>query len=146
MARRERELEELRQEPAIGDLVRDFSQDAATLVRQEIALAKAELKETAADYARDSAKLALAGVIGWFGAMALAAALVIGLSALLDNYWLGALIVAVVLLAAGAVLGSAALKHLRRTPPKPQQAIDNLQEDQRWARRELQDFKRHLKG
>ncbi len=69
----------------LGDLLRRFGQDAGALVKQEIALAKLELRESAQSYARDAGRLGAAAAVAWFGAMALLAFLVIGLGALINN-------------------------------------------------------------
>jgi uncharacterized membrane protein YqjE len=134
-----------REEPSLGELFRQFGQDGVTLVRQEVALAKVELKQTLSGYARDAGRLGVAVALAWFGASALIAALIIGTGALLQNYWLSALLVAVLLLAAAAVLGRGALLQMKATSLKPEDVVETLEEDRRWAKREMQDLKRQLR-
>ena len=133
-------------EAPIGDLLKQFGQDAGTLVKQEIALAKLELRESLQSFTSDAGKLGAAAGLALFGAMALLAFLIIGLGALIDNYWLSALIVAVVLLGAAAILGKGALNHMKQTSLTPEETVQTLRDDQRWAKREVQDFKQSMKA
>src|SRR4051812_37469121 len=88
-------------EPALGDLIRALAQDSATLVRQEVALAKAELQENVKSVARDIAMVAVGGVLALIGVLVLIAFLVIAVGDAVDEYWLGALIVGAVFLLGG---------------------------------------------
>ena len=130
----------------LGDLLRRFGQDAAALVKQEIALAKLELRESAQGYAKDAGKLGTAAVVGLFGAMTFIAFLVIGLGSLIHNYVVSSLIVAVVLLGTAAIMAKGALAHMKRNSLAPKETVETLKEDQTWAKHEAQDFKRQLKA
>jgi uncharacterized membrane protein YqjE len=116
------------EDASLRELMRRFAQDAGALVQQEIALAKLELRETLKGYLHDSTKLIIAGVVGLFGVLALFAALIAGLGALLDNYWLSALIVAVVFFAVAGVLARGALAHLERRSLEPKQTVASIKE------------------
>lgn len=133
-------------EVPIGELFRRLSQDASALVRDEIALAKVEMRETVKGYTRDAAKLGLAAGIGLVGALALTAFLVVGLGDLINNYWLSALIVSVAFLATAAVMAKGALEHMKRSSLAPQETVRTLKQDQQWAKHEAQEFKRQLKA
>ena len=133
-------------EVPLGDLLRRFGQDAAALVRQEIALAKLELRESIGDYARDSARLAVAAAVGLLGALALTAFLIVGLGDLIDNYWLSALVIAALFLGAAALMVKSAWAHLKRPRLAPEETVQTLKEDQRWAKHEAQDFKKKLQA
>jgi hypothetical protein len=78
------------------------------------------------------------------GALALTAFLVILLGDLLDNYWMGALLVGVVLLAIGGILARNAVADVKRRGLKPEQTIGSLREDARWAKQEAREVKREL--
>lgn len=134
-----------REEPPIGELFRQLSDDASQLIRQEVALAKAELRQTAKDVGRDAAKLGVAATLGWFGAMAAVAFLILALGALIESYWLSSLIVAVLFLGIAAILANNAKNDLQKTGFKPTQTMATLEEDKRWAKQEVQDFKRDLR-
>ena len=134
------------QEAPIGDLLKRIGQDAGTLVKQEITLAKLELRESVKGLAKDAGKLGAAAGLGLFGAFAFLAFVIVGLGDLIDNYWLSALIVAVLLLGAAAVLAKGAMNHMKKNSLAPQETVQTLKEDQRWAQREAQQFKQAMKS
>lgn len=133
-------------EPALGDLLRRFGQDATALVRQEIALAKLELRESAKSYASNAARMGVAAAVGLVGALTLTAFLVIALGDLINNYWLSALIVSIAFLGAAAVLARGAIAHMKQDSLAPRETVRTLKEDQEWAKREVADFKHRLKA
>jgi hypothetical protein len=133
-------------EAPIGELLKRFSQDAGTLVKQEITLAKLELRESVKSLAKDAGKIGAAAGLGLFGAFAFLAFVIVGLGDLINNYWLSALIVAVLLLGAAAVLAKSALAHMKSNSLAPAETVQTLKEDQYWAKREVQDFKQSLKS
>jgi len=89
---------------SLPEVVADIKTDASLLVRQEIALAKAELKEKAVAVAKQAAFFGAAGVLAYTGLFVLLAALVLGLIALGVVAWLAALIVAIVVFTGAFVL------------------------------------------
>ncbi|MBC7791420.1 MAG: phage holin family protein [Anaerolineae bacterium] len=131
-------------EHSLGDLFKRLSVDAAELLRQEADLAKVEIRETGATLARDAAKLSVAFAMGLAGVLSFAAFLVVALGDLLDNYWLGALVVAVAFLGTSGVLLKSALNDIKRRGLKPQETIGTLREDVDWARSEVKELKREL--
>ena len=133
-------------EEPVSVLLKRFGQDASTLVRQEITLAKLELRESVKGLAKDAGKLGTAAGLGLFGGFALLAFVIIGLGDLINNYWLSALIVAVLLLGAAALMAKGALDHIKKNGLKPEETVQTLIEDQRWAKREAQEFKQSMKA
>ncbi|HUP89211.1 MAG TPA: phage holin family protein [Longimicrobiales bacterium] len=133
-------------EVPLGDLLRRFGQDAAALVKQEIALAKVEVREGVKGYMKDVTRLGMAAAAGLLGIFALTAFFIIGLGDLIDNYWLGALIVAIVYLAIAGMLAKSAITQMKRNSLAPEETVQTLKEDQRWAKSEAQEFKRKLKA
>ncbi|HET8713964.1 MAG TPA: phage holin family protein [Gemmatimonadales bacterium] len=83
---------------SLKQVLNDLRTDASLLVRQELALAKAELKERAGTAAKQAALFAGAGVLAYAGLMVLFAAVVLGLIAIGLVAWLAALIVAILVL------------------------------------------------
>lgn len=134
------------QEEPVGDLLKRFGQDASTLVRQEITLAKLELRESAKGLAKDAGKLGAAAGLALFGGMAFLAFLIVALGELIGNYWLSALIISVLLLGAAALLGKSALARLEQRGMTPREFVQTLKEDKRWAKREVHDFKQSVKA
>ena len=133
-------------EEPVSVLLKRFSQDAGTLIRQEITLAKLELRDSVQGLAKNAGKLGAAAGLGLFGGMALLAFVIIGLGALINNYWLSSLLVAALLLGAAALLARGALEQIKQNSLTPAETVQTLKEDQRWAKREAQDFKQSLKS
>lgn len=116
-------------ERSVGDLTRDLSEQTAVLVRKELALASAEMKEKATHAGVGAGLFGGAAVISLLAGGALVATAILGLAEFVDA-WLAALIVTVVLF---AVAGIAALIGKREvataTPPKPELASHELAVD-----------------
>jgi hypothetical protein len=130
----------------VGELFKRFSQDAGTLVKQEITLAKLELRDTMKGLAKDAGKIGAAAGLGLLGAFAFLAFVIIGLGDLLNNYWLSALIVAALLLGAAAWLAKQALSAMKAKSIAPRETVQTLIEDKRWAKREVEEFKQSIKA
>ena len=130
-------------EPSLGELFRRLTTDTSELVRQEISLARAEVRQVGSTLARDGTKLGIAVGLALCGALALTAFLVVAVGDLLNNYWLGALIVGVVLLAIGAVLAKNAIADAKRGIV-PEHTLGSLREDAAWAKQETREVKREL--
>ena len=124
-------------EPQLGDLFRQLAQDSATLVRQEVALAKAELRENVKSVARDAAKIAVGAVVAAVGALVLVAFLVLLLGDAVGKYWAGALIVGVLMVAIGGFLAMGAMKRLKHDTITPEQTLQTLKEDKQWLQSEM---------
>lgn len=116
-------------EPSIGELISDLSQDVTQLVRQEVQLAKVEMQQKLTRIMIDLASLAAGGVVVALGGLALTAAVIlllidpVGLSP-----WLAALIVGAVLGVAGLVLVRRGITDLKRTDPTPRRTIETIRE------------------
>ena len=118
-----------RSDRPLGDLVQELSQETATLVRQEMRLARAELQEKGKHAGVGAGMFGGAGLVALYGVGALIAAAIVGLGTLLEP-WLAALIVGVVLLAVAGVVALMGKKQVEQaTPPKPEQAMDSVQQD-----------------
>jgi uncharacterized membrane protein YqjE len=136
----------VRDEPAIRDLLKQLAAQSSDLVRGEVSLAKLEMRDMARQVAVDSAKLGVAVALAFAGALALVAAAVIGLGVLLDGrYALSALIVGVVVLAAGGVLARAGMAGLA-SPPKPEATVDSVKESREWAKQEVREFRDEIRS
>ncbi|HSU16034.1 phage holin family protein [Longimicrobium sp.] len=131
-------------EPQLGDLFRQLAQDSATLVRQEMALAKAELRENVKSVARDTAKIAVGAVLAAVGALVLVLFLVLLLGSALNHYWLGALIVGLLFVAIGGLLAMNAMKRLKHDTITPDQTLQTLKEDKQWLQSEMKQVRRDL--
>jgi uncharacterized membrane protein YqjE len=118
---------------SLGQIVGDLSNDLTTLVKQELELARTELKEEAAKAGKGAGMLGGAGVSGLL-------ALILGsfaLAYLLDNWMpveLAFLIVTILWAIVGAVLAARGRKELKNTNPQLPETQQTLKEDAAWAR------------
>lgn len=120
--------DELSDRPA-GDLVQQLSQQTAALVRQEMRLAQAELQEKGKRVGIGAGMFGGAGLVALYGVGALIAAVILLIATALEP-WLAALIVGVVLLAVAGVVALLGRKQVdRATPPKPERAMESVQQD-----------------
>jgi uncharacterized membrane protein YqjE len=131
-------------EPPFGELVKRLTTDTSELIRQEMNLAKVEMREAAATLARDATKVGLAVGLALAGVLALGAFAIVGLGDLFNNYWLAALIVGVLFLAVGGYLAKNAINDVKRRGVKPQQTVETLREDASWVKQEGRELKREL--
>jgi hypothetical protein len=112
-------------EVSVGDLISKVTRDLSTLLRQELALAQAELKQEAVKTAKGGGAMAGAAVAGFFVLMFLSIALWAGLSNVMDAGWAG-LIVAVIWAIIAAVLFTTGRSRLRRVRPTPERTVETL--------------------
>ena len=88
---------------SVGDLVSRISEQASTLVREEIELAKAEMEIKAKRLARGAAVGAAAGFFAIFALIYAFQALAWGLNDLFESLWLGFVIVMALFIVLGAI-------------------------------------------
>ncbi|RIK14650.1 MAG: phage holin family protein [Acidobacteria bacterium] len=103
---------------SIGALVADVSADLSTLMRQEVALAKAEAKQSAAQAGKGAGLLVGAGAGAWFVLLFLSLALWWALGSVMDRGW-AAVVVAVVWAVVAAVLGVMGRAQLQKVKGLP---------------------------
>jgi Putative Actinobacterial Holin-X, holin superfamily III len=112
---------------SVGQLVGEVSQDLSTLMRQELALAKAELKQEAIKSGKAAGMLGGAGFAGYMLLLFLSFAAWWGLANVMDQSW-AALIVAAVWAVIGAVLYAAGRSQMREVSPTPERTTESLKE------------------
>ncbi|GAA3423549.1 phage holin family protein [Streptosporangium sandarakinum] len=120
-------------EPSLGQLVGEVGEDLSKLFRQEVELAKAEIRQEATKAGKAAGMLSGAGVAGLVVALFVSLAVMFGLGAVMPLGW-AALIVAVVWAVIGGVLYTNGRKRMSEVSPKPEQTVETLKEDARWAR------------
>lgn len=131
---------------SLGSLFRDLSADASVLIRQEVALAKSEMRRNVRALVRDVGSMAAWGAVTVVGGLVLVAFLVAGLGDLLDNYWLAALVVGLAFVAVGAFMALRALRHLRTVRMRPEETVATLRDTQAWAQGEAAGLRAALAG
>ncbi|MFG2048614.1 phage holin family protein [Micromonospora sp. NPDC048935] len=120
--------EKERTQASVGDLIGDVSRDMSTLVRKEVELAKAELREEVSQVGKAGGMFGGAGVAGFLAVLFVSFALWWGLSNTMDQGW-AALIVAVLWAAvAGGLFINARtqLKRARAVLPRTKQTAREL--------------------
>jgi len=115
----------------LGRAIQDVTEKVQLLVREELALAQAEMTQKVNKLIRGIVAGVLAGIFALFGLIYLLQAASWGVwdfTGTNDNYWLGFLIVALLLFLLGAVGGLLALRFIKKgTPPTPKMAIEEAQ-------------------
>lgn len=111
---------------SLGELLGDVTRDMSTLMRQEVELAKVELKESATRAGKGIGMLAGAGVAGHFVLVFLSLALWWALGTLWGLGWSG-VVVAVIWGIVAVVLASMGRKELKAVKGLPQ-TTETLQE------------------
>jgi hypothetical protein len=118
---------------SVAALLSDLASETGTLVRQEIALFKAELHEKLERLGQGVGALAAGGLIAFSGWLVLLAAAVLGLSKVVAP-WLAALIVGLVVLAIGGGLLFFGKSRLDADALVPRRTLNSLREDEAWIR------------
>jgi hypothetical protein len=125
--------DELQDRP-IGELLKQLADETATLVRRELDLAKAEMREKAGKAGPGFGMWGAAGVTALLALGSLTAFLILALDGAMPN-WLAALIVGLVY---AAVAGVLYLRGKRRVEeagtPIPEKTIETVKEDVQWAK------------
>jgi uncharacterized membrane protein YqjE len=120
-------------ERSLGDIVSDVAADLSNLLKQEVDLAKTELKQEAAKAGKGAGMLGGAGVAGHLVLVFVSLTLMF----LLDNWMpleVAALLVTAVWAVTALVLGLAGKKALQHTNPQLPKTQQTLKEDAAWAR------------
>jgi hypothetical protein len=123
-------------ERSLGELFGDLARDTATLVSQEVTLAKTEMTAKATRVGKDIGFLAVGGMIAYAGLLAIIAGVILLLDEIVP-LWVSALIVGVVVAGIGYVLVQRGLTALKREDLTPRQTIESLKEDTQWAKEQV---------
>jgi uncharacterized membrane protein YqjE len=112
----------------LAQAIQDVSERASLLVREEIELAKAEMTEKMTKLVKGAVVGIVAGIFAVFGLVYLLHAAAWGIWEAIGgqtDFWLGFLIVAVVLFLLGALAGLIAFRAVKKgSPPAPTMAIE----------------------
>jgi hypothetical protein len=112
-----------------AELIKQVSEQTSKLVRQEIALARLEIRDKLKHFGIGAGLFGAAAFCALFGAGTLVAALVLVLATAMDG-WLAALVVAVVLLGGAGIMALSGKRQIAEaTPAAPEQAVENVQAD-----------------
>jgi hypothetical protein len=112
---------------SVAGLVTEISRDLSTLMRQELDLAKAELKQEAIKTGKAAAMLGGAGFAGYMVLLFLSIAAWWALANVMDQGW-AALIVAAIWAFVSVVLYGVGRGRLRQVHPTPDRTAETLRE------------------
>lgn len=130
---------------SLPTLLRELRDETTTLLRQEVALAKTELKDNASKFGGHVTQIAIGGFIAYAGAIVL----LIGLGQLLGTLlaraglnpavaqWLAPTLVGLTVAIIGAIMLSRARHALTSDSLVPRETIDSLKTNKQWAQRKL---------
>lgn len=111
---------------SLGDLLGEVSRDLSTLMRQELALARAELRETATKSAKGAGIMGAAGYAALMAVFFLSVALWWALGSLMGRGWSG-VVVAVIWAIVALILFVVGRSQLKQVQGMPQ-TVDTVKE------------------
>jgi protein-S-isoprenylcysteine O-methyltransferase Ste14 len=136
-------MAELGYRESIGSLVSGILGDLRQLIREEIALARVEMREQAGRAKLAAGAFGAAAAALAFGCAFLLVAIAVGVADLLEwPVWAGFLAVAVLLSICGMVMLSAGRSRLRSVHAVPEQTVQTLKENSEWIAKRLSSAKR----
>jgi hypothetical protein len=121
---------------SITGLLSDLASETILLIRQEMALLKAELSEKFSRIGQGATALGAGALIAFSGWLVLLAAAVLGLATVVPA-WLAALIVALIALAIGGALIFIGKSRFDADSLTPRRTLRSLREDEAWLRERL---------
>jgi uncharacterized membrane protein YqjE len=117
---------------SIGELLSAVTGDLSTLMRQEVALAKAEVRKEASAAGKAAGMLAGSAVAANLALIFISLMLMFILGNVMALEW-AALIVGVVWAIIAAVLYSVGRKRMATVSPMPERTVETIKEDVRWV-------------
>jgi uncharacterized membrane protein YqjE len=131
------------QTESIGGLLRGILMDVRTLIREEIALARVEIREQAGRARAAAVSFGIAAVALACGWLLLLVALATAIADVFDwPVWAGFLIVAVLLCVAGLVTLSSGRKQLAQVHAVPEETVSTLKENSEWIAKRLSSVRK----
>lgn len=112
---------------SLGDLVGRLTENYSRLMRQEVALARTEIRQEAVTAGKGAGMLAAAGAIGLVVLILLSLALSRALAEVMDLGW-AYLVVAVLWSVVAGVLASMGRSMLTRATPTPERTVATVKE------------------
>lgn len=125
-------------QPSLTTLVKELFADLRTLIREEISLARVEMKEQATRARTAAVSLGIAAAALALGATFLLISAAVGIADAFDwPVWAGFLAVAMVLCLLGLVMFFAARRKLRLINPVPEETVSTIKENSEWIAKRL---------
>ena len=125
----------------LGDLIGELGRETGLLVQQEVALAKAEIKQDVRAAGKSAAAIAAGGAVAYTGLIALVIGLGWGLGELLGGAeWLGITLMGALVAGIGYLLLKKGLGTLQDIDPVPERTVRTLKEDKEMITQEVKDL------
>ncbi|HEY9472340.1 MAG TPA: phage holin family protein [Mycobacteriales bacterium] len=125
------------QDQPTAALLRQLAEQVSTLVRDEVELARAELRQKGRRAGAGAGALGIGGVLALYGGGVLVATVILAIDTVLPS-WLAALLVGLALLMVAGAAALAGRDQIRKaTPPVPEQAVESAREDIDTARERM---------
>jgi hypothetical protein len=118
---------------SFSEIIGDISDGLSQLFRQEVELAKVELRAEAAKAGKAAGMFGGAGLAAWLTAIMLSFALAFGLGNVMDLGW-ASLIVALLWAIIAGVLFVVARGKAKDVSPMPRNTVETLKEDAQWLK------------
>jgi drug/metabolite transporter (DMT)-like permease len=126
---------EREREPSLASLLGGVVGDMQTLVRQEIALARQEIREELSGAKDAGTALAIAVGVLAVGGLLLVLTLAQALAYFLHwPVWAGYGVVGIVLAAVGYIMFSSAQKRMQQISPLPEKTVETMKENVEWIK------------
>lgn len=120
----------------LGELFADVGRETSELIRQEIALAKIEMRDKATQAAKDAMLIAAGGAIAYAGTLAIVVAIILALG-LVIPMWASALLIGALVLGIGFALLQTGLKSLKRLDPAPRATLASVKRNTELLKEQL---------
>jgi hypothetical protein len=121
----------------LGELLGDLSGNLGLLVRQELELAKAELKRSAERVGKSAVSIGIGAAVGYTGIMAMVAGVVLGLVRLGVAPWFAALVIGTAFALVGFTMVKRARHDMSQTHITPRRTVRTIREDVEWAKEQV---------
>lgn len=122
-----------KEDRSLGELFSELAGETGTLVRQEIALAQAELSKKAVTLGTNVGFIAAGGLVGYAGFLAILAGVIIGLANFIPA-WIAAIIVGAIVAGTAYFLIASSLAALKSADLKPTGTVESIKEDAKWLK------------
>jgi Putative Actinobacterial Holin-X, holin superfamily III len=119
---------------SLGDLFSQLSRRCAALVRDEVDLARQEVREKLSEVKAGLVLVAVGATVGFASLLVLCAAAVVGLAYFI-GWVLSTLVIAIGTASIGAIILVRGLRLLKRTTVRPEKTIQTLKEGKEWLKR-----------
>ncbi len=121
---------------SVAEMLSALTTDASLLMRQEVALAKAEVREEAQRAARGAGMLAAAVVVAFVAVLLASFAIAWGLAAVMQP-GVAFLIVGVVYAVVAGGVAFVGRQRLQEMKTSPEETVESVKEDAQWAKQRI---------